>query len=144
MTPRDEDDGHPPDDRWVDQRAFPRFTPIESRSWIGWREKGARVLLPARILDLSEGGALVELDQRPPDDRRLHFRLHDQLVPSSVEVWIAHQRPHLGRHRAGLVFSAPLPPGLILGAIFKYHPLVLSVDVGAFAADFDPAHGPGR
>lgn len=62
----------------LERRESPRYVSAETRAYLGWW-KGSRFLVtPAELINLSRGGALVEIVRRPP---------------TSQPVWICLGRP---------------------------------------------------
>lgn len=100
-----------------DRRESQRYTPAKSQAWIGWW-KGARFLVSrAELVNLSHGGALIHMTNRPP---------------TSQPVWICLGAPHpvdyvqcrvldaalkpAGDFLARVEFRSPCPPRFFLAA----------------------------
>ena len=100
-----------------DRRCNPRYTPATAQAWVGWW-KGTRFLVSqADLVNLSKGGALVRLVNRPP---------------TSQPIWICLGAPHPvdyvqcrvldttlkpdGDHLCRVDFHSPCPPNFFLAA----------------------------
>lgn len=100
-----------------DRRENERYTPAATQAWVGWW-RGSRFLVSqADLVNLSKGGALVHLGNRPP---------------TSQPVWICLGAPHpvdyvqcrvldaalkpAGDYLARVEFHAPCPPCFFVAA----------------------------
>ena len=100
-----------------DRRQSPRYTPATTQAWVGWW-KGMRFLVSqADLVNLSKGGALVHLNNRPP---------------TSQPIWICLGAPHpidyvqcrvldvslkpAGDFLARVDFHSPCPPSFFMAA----------------------------
>ena len=106
-------DGAPRKDRREDER----YTPAANRAWVGWWRGGRFLVSQADLVNLSKGGALVHLGNRPP---------------TSQPVWICLGAPHpvdyvqcrvldaalkpAGDYLARVEFHAPCPPCFFVAA----------------------------
>lgn len=83
-------------DAWPNERRESRrYTPAETHAWIGWWHGSRFLVTHAELINLSKGGALVEVDDRPP---------------SSQPVWICLGAPHPIEHVQARVLDATLRP----------------------------------
>jgi len=103
-----------------DRRDSLRYTPAQTQAWVGWW-KGSRFLVSrADLVNLSNGGALVQIANRPP---------------TSQPVWICLGAPHpvdyvqcrvldaalkpAGDFLARVEFHSPCPPRFFLAAGYQ-------------------------
>ncbi len=102
----------------TERRAVPRFTALDPRGWIGWWAEGDFHEAEARLLDVGEFGAAVEVDRLPPRDCPLFFSLGGPTTIESVEAEIVAVQP--GRQKKSLVrlsFSTRCPVRLFTAII---------------------------
>lgn len=102
----------------TERRAVPRFTALDPRGWIGWWCDGEFHEAEARLLDVGEFGAAVEIDRLPPRDCPLFFSLGGPTTVESVEAEVVATQP--GRSRKILVrlaFAARCPARLFSAII---------------------------
>jgi hypothetical protein len=111
-----DDDGRAPPP--AERRAWPRRTALDPRGWIGWWADGEFFEDAGRLLDISRGGAAVEVDRTPPPDCPVYFCLDGPDAPEGVEAEVVATLP--GRRRKYLVrltFAAPCPNPLWAAAV---------------------------
>ena len=100
-----------------DRRETERYTPAKTQAWVGWWKGGRFLVSQAEMINLSKGGALVHLNNRPP---------------TSQPVWICLGAPHpvdyaqcrvldaalkpAGDFLARIEFHSPCPPSFFLAA----------------------------
>jgi hypothetical protein len=109
---------------WGDQpkperRRLPRHAVVESQVWLGWKRGEAGFLAGAALLiNLSRGGALVFLDERPPRDRPVWICLGmpDPVLYVEAQV-VAIEVARLGQCAARLAFHEPCPYAFFEAAI---------------------------
>jgi hypothetical protein len=91
-----------------DRRASPRFTALDHRGWLGqWSDQGFEVF-EVRVLDLSQGGAAIEMDEPPPEDRRALLGLVTLREACCLEVAVVRiRRGRRSRYRVHLAFAEP-------------------------------------
>lgn len=78
-----------------DRRESERYTPARTQAWVGWW-KGSRFLVSrADLVNLSNGGVLIHLTNRPP---------------TSQPIWICLGAPHPVDYVQGRVLDAALKP----------------------------------
>ncbi len=102
----------------MDRRAWPRFTALDPRGWIGWWAEGDFHEAEARLLDVGEFGASVEVDRLPPRDCPLFFSLGGPVTAESVEAEVVATQP--GRLKKVLVrmaFSTRCPDQLFAAIV---------------------------
>ncbi len=100
-----------------DRRSSPRYTPASTQAWVGWW-KGTRFLVSqAELVNLSKGGALVRLNNRPPTSQPIWICLGAPHPVDYVQCRVLDASPRLdGDFRARLEFHAPCPPSFFLAA----------------------------
>jgi hypothetical protein len=94
-----------------ERRRLPRHAVVESRVWVGWRRGEAGVLAgDALLINLSRGGALVFLDERPPRDRPVWIGLETSGQADCIEARVvAIAAARLGQCAVRLAFLEPCP-----------------------------------
>jgi hypothetical protein len=106
-----------PEAESVERRTNPRYAPATTRAWVGWWKRGSFHVANAEIVNLSQGGALMNVEAHPP---------------SSQPVWVCLGTPYpvdfvqarvLGSEGKGedpisarLEFHTPCPPSFFLAA----------------------------
>ncbi len=89
-----------------DRRESERYTPARTQAWVGWW-KGARFLVSqAQLINLSNGGALVHMTNRPP---------------TSQPIWICLGAPHPVDYVQCRVLDAALKPAGDFHARVEFH-----------------------
>ena len=79
-----------------ERREAPRYEPVETQAYVGWW-KGSRFLVAnALLINLSSGGALVEVDRRPP---------------LSQPVWLGLGTPRATHHVQARALEVSCVPG---------------------------------
>ena len=105
-----------PDER----RTAPRFPAVEGRARFGWRVQGDSRECAALILNVSEVGALVVVDELPPEDVVVALRLAGTASLEWVEARVVLTfATHSGPHKIGLAFTRPCPIDLLTTTIFS-------------------------
>ena len=87
------------------RRTSNRFRAIRDQLWMGWWEEEEFVLLGAQLVNISEGGVLVSLDQAPLEGRVVWMRLNE--VPANESAcakvlearWVTLRQRYLVRLR---------------------------------------------
>lgn len=104
--------------RQAERRAVPRFTALDPRGWIGWWAEGEFHEAEARLLDVGEFGASVEVDRLPPRDCPLFFSLGGPSPVESVEAEVVATGPgRLRKILARMAFSARCPDPLFTAIV---------------------------
>lgn len=103
-----------------DRRVACRYPVAEGGAWLGWWGEGAFQSLPARLLNVSLGGSLLEADVLPADPGQSVF-LH--LGTPSPEGWVvsdlvATRRRKRGGYEARLAFPGSCPYDFFKAAVF--------------------------
>lgn len=102
------------------RRATPRHMPVERQAWIAWRAGCTADRVPALLLDISRGGAAVEVDREIQEDQLLQFGLAG--APSAegiLEAKIVRSvTTRSGGHRLHLAFATTCPDDLLKRALF--------------------------
>jgi PilZ domain len=102
------------------RRANARHTPVELSAWLAWETERSVYRVPARLVDISRGGAAVELDADVPPVQCLEFGLsespadHVSLAATVVRIAAIPR----GGHRIHLAFTAECPDALLKRAMF--------------------------
>lgn len=107
-------------DREVDRRESPRYTPAESRVWVGWW-KGTRFrIIHAELVNLSQGGALVHLAGRPPSSQPVWICVGSPHPMDYVQARVldSSERPS-GSFRVRLEFHSPCPTAFFFAAGYR-------------------------
>jgi hypothetical protein len=120
------------------RRADPRHIPVERQVWLAWQTDQSVHRVPARLLDISRGGAAVEVDADVPPNQSLLFGLGgssetDDFLGATV-VRIAAAR--LGGYRIHLAFTTKCPDALLKTALFGARGAVRRPLLAALAATF--------
>lgn len=93
-----------------ERREGARYQPFETRAYLGWW-KGSRFLVThAALINLSTGGALVQIDRRPPTSQPVWMCLGaphpvHQVLARALEISAATD----GGQRVRLRFHTPCP-----------------------------------
>lgn len=102
----------------TDRRACPRFTALDPRGWIGWWARGDFHEAEARLLDVGEFGAAVEVDRLPPRDCPLFFSLGGPTTTETVQAEVVATQPgRLKKILVRLAFSSRCPKRLLTAII---------------------------
>jgi|GEM_PF-2385478 len=102
------------------RRTSNRFRAIRDQLWMGWWEDEEFVLLGAQLVNISEGGVLVSLDQAPLEGRVVWMRLNE--VPANESAcakvlearWVTLRQRYLVRLR----FERRCPTTFYESAVF--------------------------
>jgi hypothetical protein len=70
----------------VERRRATRYSPAESRAWVGWWRHGHFLVSRAEFVNLSEGGALMKLSQKPPTSQPVWVCLGTPAPVDSVQA----------------------------------------------------------
>jgi hypothetical protein len=81
----------------VDRRASRRFTVFDHRGWLGRWSGGSFEVAEVRLLDLSRGGALFEMEESPNEHQTSLLGLETLREDWCLEVKVV--RIHQGRRR---------------------------------------------
>jgi len=102
------------------RRANHRHTPVERQAWVAWEVERRVQRIPARLLDISRGGAAVEVDVALPPIPSVQFGLcgapATEVILEATVVQIVTTR--LGGCRAHLAFTTKCPDALLKRALF--------------------------
>ncbi len=94
----------------VDRRSAPRYPANESRINLAWSTGNDYQNTDARIVNISQTGALIEVDRLPPGNGPLWMRLGEHEFHEWVEArLVAANKPWFGRGRLRVHFSAGCP-----------------------------------
>lgn len=102
----------------LERRAWPRFTALDPRGWVGWWAGGDFYEVEARLLDIGEFGAAVEVDRLLPRDCPLFLSLNNSSATESIEAEVVATQP--GRRKKLLVrlaFASRCPSRLLAAII---------------------------
>lgn len=102
------------------RRANYRHIPVERQAWITWKSRGKAKPVPAQLLDISRGGAAVEVDGEVPPNNPLLLGLvgphaTEEFLEATVVRFVATPS---GDHRLHLAFTRPCPEDLLKRAVF--------------------------
>ncbi|MGO9914966.1 MAG: PilZ domain-containing protein [Isosphaeraceae bacterium] len=104
------------------RRANHRHTPVERRARLAWEADRRVHEIPVRLLDISRGGAAVEIDADAvlPPIRSLQFSLGGSRATDVVLEATAVQTvtTRLGGHRIHLAFTTKCPDAVLKRALF--------------------------
>jgi hypothetical protein len=102
-----------PDDR----RRNPRYRPAQTHAWVGWWKGSRFAIALAELVNLSKGGALVLLPDRPPSAQPIWLCLRSPGPSDYVQARVldAAIQP-AGDYRARLEFHEPAPLGFFFAA----------------------------
>ena len=93
--------------RIADRRESSRYRPVETNIWIGWWQARGFVVIQARLVNLSQGGALVQVRKRPP---------------LGQPVWLCLGTPHPIDHvQARVLDTLADPDQAEFGARLEFH-----------------------
>ena len=99
-----------------DRRSSPRFAPVNSAASIAWGAgRPPFQTLPARMIDISEGGVQLRASSLPPGLSRVWVRL-DALPWEWVGATVLSVQSHRGSRSQcslHLAFNEPCPPGVL-------------------------------
>ena len=100
-----------------DRRESTRYLPAATRAWVGWWKAARFVVSEAELLNLSKGGALVQLVNRPPTSQPLWICIGAPHPIDYVQCRVldASLKP-AGDYLARLEFRSPCPPSFFLAA----------------------------
>ena len=104
----------------LERRATPRFVPLEHRSWLARRDSDGFHPVPVRLLDISQGGALVESVRDATTSEEVWFWVDPVRDPSDlVPAWVVGVTEDTrDRHRVHLEFHAPCPEHVLERALW--------------------------
>jgi hypothetical protein len=102
------------------RRGNPRHTPLECGAWLAWERDRSTLRVPARLLDVSRGGAAAELDAEVAPNQCLLFGLDGWPIKELlVEATVVHVATlESGGYRVHLAFTKPCPDALLKQALF--------------------------
>jgi hypothetical protein len=100
-----------------DRRCDSRYIPAESQIWVGWWNGPRFVVIQAKLVNLSKGGALVNLGSRPPTSQPVWICLGNPHPVDHVQARVLDTSGHRDTEfHARLEFHAPCPPSFFLAA----------------------------
>lgn len=102
----------------ADRRESDRYCPAETKAWIGWWQATRFVVNHARLVNLSPGGALILLRERPPMGQPVWLCLGTPHPVDHVQARLrdAQPDPTLPVVRARLEFHLPCPAAFFVAA----------------------------
>jgi hypothetical protein len=106
---------HPPS---PDRRASERYTVLDHRGWLGqWGKQGFEVV-EVRLLDLSRGGALLEMEKAPIEHQSAVLGLETLRETWCLEVKIVQTRwGRRNRYRVHVAFTETCPDEFFAAAL---------------------------
>jgi PilZ domain len=104
--------------RVAERRESDRYRPAETNVWIGWWQAGHFVVIHARLVDLSQGGAQVLVRNRPPMGQPVWLCLGAPRPIDYVQARLREALAEPGRPgvRARLEFHLPCPTAFFVSA----------------------------
>jgi len=104
-----------------ERRQSPRYFPEETRAWIGWWHGSRFYVAQIDLVNLSKGGALIYLAERPPTSQPVWLCLGAPHPLEYVQARVLDACPRLGsaEYRARVDFHTPCPLGFFLAAGHK-------------------------
>src|SRR5947209_3716545 len=114
-----------------DRRRSPRVPPTEQRLWLGWRKERDFFVIRADLMNISQGGALLLVEEPPQKGQPVWLRLEGPTPIEDVSaVVIETSRIGRGEHGVRISFREPFPPEFYHAAIEGLH--VLQAHEGRF------------
>jgi hypothetical protein len=97
-------------DGQADRRRECRYLVVDERAWLGWWEGREFRTFPARVLNLSLGGALLSAETPPPHGHRLWLCPPSANPADWIEATLVESRKRLfGPSQVRLAFGSPFP-----------------------------------
>src|SRR5262245_23559665 len=96
-----------------DRRVFPRTVCVENRGTLEWSHNAEAGMSACRIVDISRGGALVQLEEGGEPDGQIRLRLESP-APTGWSLAHATRRPEPGF--VAVAFDGECPSDLYIGA----------------------------
>ena len=104
----------------LERRLAPRYTPATTRAWLGWWNRGSFRVVNAEIINLSKGGALMQLEARPPSSQPVWLCLGTPYPIDFVQARVLGAEGKTDEPSfARLEFHTPCPPSFFLAAGFR-------------------------
>src|SRR5262249_20480009 len=101
-----------------DRRRSPRVPPTEHGLWLGWRHERDFVVVRAELMNISQGGALLVVEEPPLKGQHVWLRLAGPTPIEDVSaVVIETSRIGRGEHGVRIAFREPFPPEFYHAAI---------------------------
>jgi hypothetical protein len=100
-----------------DRRESERYTPARTQAWAGWWKRSRFLVSRANLVNLSNGGALVHMHNRPPTSQPIWICLGAPHPVDYVQCRVldAALKP-AGDFLVRVEFHAPCPPRFFLAA----------------------------
>lgn len=107
-----------------DRRRSPRHSPSEDGLWLGWRKDGDFFVVHAELMNISQGGALILVEEPPHRGESVWLRLAGPTPIEDVSaVVIETMRIGRGEHGVRVAFREPFPPEFYHAAMVGLEPL---------------------
>jgi len=101
-----------------DRRRSPRVPPAEQRLWLGWRKERDFFVIRAELMNISQGGALLLVEEPPLKGQAVWLRLEGPTPIEDVSaVVIETSRIGRGEYGVRISFREPFPTGFYQAAI---------------------------
>jgi hypothetical protein len=102
------------------RRACPRHAPWEQHAWLAWKTPHSIHRIPAQLLNISRGGAAVEVNSDIPADQVLSFGLgHADATASLVTATVVRVvTARADAHRVHLAFTTECPDAILKRALY--------------------------
>ena len=100
-----------------DRRDNPRYAPATSQIWVGWWKRARFLVSPASLVNLSRGGALIDMANRPPTSQPVWICLGAPHPIDYAQCRVLDSSPESsGSFLARVEFHAPCPVNFFLAA----------------------------
>jgi hypothetical protein len=100
-----------------DRRHDSRYNPAETQVWVGWWNGARFFVIHAQLVNLSKGGALVNLANRPPLSQPVWVCLGSPHPVDHVQARVLDTLPqNEGEFHARLEFHVPCPTSFFVAA----------------------------
>ncbi|MHC5536980.1 PilZ domain-containing protein [Singulisphaera rosea] len=108
-----------------DRRSMPRHPAHDMEIWVGWKRKEeAFFASPARLVNISRGGALVSVTEPPPQGEMAWLYLGESDPTDCLQANVLEiKRTREGGSFARLAFGEPCPHKFFEAAVCKLPPL---------------------
>jgi len=97
----------------TERRRAARDPAAPNRARLEWDDGTASHSLPARLIDIGSGGALIEAEGRPPQRGTVWLGLEEPARAGWVAARVVRSD---GPNRLGVAFAGPCPDDLLLAA----------------------------
>src|SRR3954454_10629043 len=101
-----------------DRRRSPRVPPAEQSLWLGWRKEDDFFVIRAELMNISQGGALLVVEEQPQKGQPVWLRLGGPPRTEGVRAAVI-EPSRIGGGEYGVLISSrePFPPDFYHAAI---------------------------